>query len=101
MEPQEKVLPAQAERPEDGAENRGYLHASDLSGTTVSASPHDEIGFIETVFFDTEQNQLAYVSFAVGEVLGMGGQVKVLPWKAVKVVTKEGDSVVRVPLTKS
>lgn len=77
-----------------------YILASRLAGNNVRAKDA-EVGEVEDVYFDTQKNQLAFVSLAVDQTLGMGGHVKVLTWKVVDLEPRERDAKVSIRLTKN
>lgn len=43
-------------------------------------------GYLGTIYVDTKDRTLEYITVVVGTTLGLGGEVKVLPWDSVTVI---------------
>ena len=69
----------------------GLIRAETLMGMDIR-SGDETIGSLETLYFDADKKGVAYVTVLSGDILGMGGEQRVLPWSALQFATKgEGD----------
>lgn len=53
-----------------------------LIGTNVTDTAGDELGEIDNLIFDQDQNRITYVVMSTGEILGLGGKNVLVPWSA-------------------
>jgi hypothetical protein len=67
-----------------------YVLATALAEREIMVE-NEAVGSVESLYFDTGSNQLSFLSFAVGQTLGMGGEVKVVTWSHVSSERKNKD----------
>ena len=61
------------------------LSASSLSGTSIKNALGENLGSIEELMIDVDQNEIAYAVVTFGGFLGMGNKLFAVPWQAVTV----------------
>ncbi|MDD5320295.1 MAG: PRC-barrel domain-containing protein [Methylococcales bacterium] len=86
----EKQKELKHERREESAERvrasnesmQQVSRASKIIGTNVKNPNGDKLGDIKDLVLDPESGQVVYIVVAFGGVLGVGGKLFALPWKA-------------------
>jgi sporulation protein YlmC with PRC-barrel domain len=64
---------------------RRVLAASTLAGDAVKNSAGDDLGRVDEIMIDIPSGRIAYAVLSFGGVLGMGGKLFAVPWKALRV----------------
>ena len=65
------------------------MSASTLIGDDVKNHSGQDLGKIEEIVLDTEQNRIAYAVLSFGGILGVGDKLFAIPWQALNLDTDE------------
>ncbi|MDX1429651.1 MAG: PRC-barrel domain-containing protein [Rhodothermales bacterium] len=69
------------------------LSASTLIGTNVKNVEGEDLGKIEEIMIDVDYGYVAYAVLSFGGVLGIGGKLFAIPWKALRQDSEEKEFV--------
>lgn len=75
-----------AERPRQGS----TFESSELEGLRVESQDGERIGTIDSLAVDLESGEVSYAVVSTGGVLGIGGELKVVPVELVEIGHSEG-----------
>ncbi len=76
------------------------LRASTIIGSRVTNAEHENLGKIEEIMLNTDEDGIAYAVLSFGGFLGMGDKFFAVPWKALAFDREEDRFILDVPKEK-
>jgi sporulation protein YlmC with PRC-barrel domain len=75
--------------PETDGPGPRLMSADSLEGNDVTNAAGDDLGSIEHIMLDVPSGKIAYAVLSFGGMMGMGGKLFAVPWRALKLDTQE------------
>lgn len=75
-------------------ETGNLISASKVEGTEIYDRNHEHIGQVSKVMIDKTSGRVAYAVVEIGGFLGLGSQLRALPWSILKYDTSDDGYVV-------